>query len=140
MKIVVDTNVFIGACIGGGASSKVVEACLAGGFSPAISANLLFEYRDVLSRHDLFGKARLDEAQRALLLRAFVSRCEWQQIHFLWRPNLRDEADNHLVELAIAANCSIIVTNNVRDFRQRDLMFPNLRAVKPEQFLEEIRR
>jgi predicted nucleic acid-binding protein len=111
-----------------------------GSCAPAISASLLFEYRDVLSRDDLFWNARLDAAQRALLLRAFVSRCEWQQVHFLWRPNLRDEADNRLIELAVAANCSIIVTNNVRDLEQRDLKFPDIRALKPEQLLEEIRR
>lgn len=26
----------------------------------------------------------------------------WTRIYFGWRPNLRDEADNHLVELAVA--------------------------------------
>jgi hypothetical protein len=30
-----------------------------------------------------------------------------------WRPNLRDEGDNHLVELAIAGGAEAIVTYNV---------------------------
>lgn len=28
---------------------------------------------------------------------------------YLWRPNLKDEADNHLVELAIAARAAYII-------------------------------
>jgi hypothetical protein len=35
--------------------------------------------------------------------------------NFLWRPNLPDEADNHVIELAVAGGASAVVTNNVRD-------------------------
>ena len=39
-----------------------------------------------------------------------------QIIHFLWRPKLRDPADEFILELAVAARCDAIVTHNVRDF------------------------
>ena len=53
-----------------------------------------------------------------------------------WRPNLRDESDNHLVELAVAGGAEAIVTRNVRDFRVgADLRFPQIRIVTPVQFL-----
>jgi hypothetical protein len=37
-----------------------------------------------------------------LLLEIFFSVCEWTRIYCGWRPNLPDEGDNHLVELAVA--------------------------------------
>ena len=39
-----------------------------------------------------------------------------QAIHFLWRPALRDPADESILELAVGAGCDAIVTHNVRDF------------------------
>lgn len=106
--------------------------------TPFVSAALLNEYRDVISRSDLFNKARLNGKERGLLLRAFVSRCQWQTISFKWRPNLRDEADNHVLELAIAANAAITVTHNVRDFLASELKFPQIEIVQPAQFIERL--
>lgn len=73
--------------------------------------------------------------ERILLLEAFVSKCLMQTIHFKWRPNLRDEGDNHLMELAIAANAPNIVTSNIRDFQRHDLKFPGISAETPEDFV-----
>lgn len=58
-RIVVDTNVFISACIGRGASSRIIEACIRGLVTPYISSPLLLEYRDVVARDDIFRSARL---------------------------------------------------------------------------------
>ncbi|MCU7244485.1 MAG: PIN domain-containing protein [Microcystis aeruginosa WS75] len=54
----------------------------------------------------------------------------------MWRPNLKDEADNHLVELAIAGSAGIIVTNNIRDFHNTELLFPELSILKPENLIQ----
>ena len=35
---------------------------------------------------------------------SLISRRTWVRVYYLWRPNLPDEADNHLVELAVAGN------------------------------------
>ena len=56
-------------------------------------------------------------------------------IYFLWRPNLPDESDNFLIELAIAGNAYCVVTNNIRDIKGAELVFPNLHVLTPEQFL-----
>jgi hypothetical protein len=53
--------------------------------------------------------------EREQLLEAFVSVCEWVPVFFLWRPNLPDEGDNHLIELGVAGMAESIVTQNVRD-------------------------
>ena len=46
------------------------------------------------------------------------------------------EADNHLIELAVAAQANAIVTLNVRDIARGELKFPSLRVLTPEQCLE----
>ena len=66
----------------------------------------------------------------------FLNRCRWIEVFYAWRPNLPDEADNHLIELAVAAQAEAIVTRNLRDVSRRELKFPSLRSVTPEQCLE----
>ena len=70
-----------------------------------------------------------------MLFQSFLSVSQWVNIYFLWRPNLTDEADNHLIELALAGNASSIVTNNIRDFLHTELLFPTLSILKPEQII-----
>ncbi|NHT77472.1 putative toxin-antitoxin system toxin component, PIN family [Rhizobiaceae bacterium CRRU44] len=137
-NVVIDTNVLTSAYIGRGASSKIIELCLLKTLTPVLSASLFLEYRDVLSREAIFGRARLDSLERSLLLRAFVSTCRWHDIYFSWRPNLVDEADNHVFELAVAANGATIVTNNIRDFRSMDLKFPEIVIETPQSLLQRM--
>jgi predicted nucleic acid-binding protein len=72
------------------------------------------------------------------LFAAFLSVCEWVQIYCSWRPNLPDEADNHIVELAVAGGAAMTVTNNLRDFQGADLRFPDLRMVAPRELVKEL--
>jgi putative PIN family toxin of toxin-antitoxin system len=138
MPIVVDTNVFVGACLGTGESVQVIERCLAGSLVPVMGSALLAEYEDVLSRDSLFEGSRLAPAEREELLDIFLAGCRWTKTYFSWRPNVRDEADNHIVELAVASAASHIVTWNVRDFAAMELRFPLLRLATPRDFLKEL--
>jgi putative PIN family toxin of toxin-antitoxin system len=133
--VVLDTNVFVGACLGRGASAAVVQACLQGHLQPLMGAALLAEYEDVLSRKALFARSRLEAAERDELLDIFLAASRWTRIYYGWRPNLRDEGDNHLVELAVAGGASYIVSHNLRDLKSSQLKFPGLTAVTPAQLL-----
>jgi putative PIN family toxin of toxin-antitoxin system len=135
-RCVIDTNVFIGACLGTGAASRVIAACLRGDVQPLIGSALLAEYEDVLGRDALFARCRLSTPERAELLDIFLAQCEWIRVYFGWRPNLPDEADNHLVELAVAGRASHVVTRNLRDLNRAELVFPGLHCVSPETFLQ----
>jgi putative PIN family toxin of toxin-antitoxin system len=135
--VVIDTNVFVGACMGTGASAKIIELCLTGRLQPAMGSALMLEYEDVLSRTRLFEGCRLGADERDELLDIFLARCRWVKTYFSWRPNLRDEADNHVVELAVASSASHIVTWNTRDFAVMELRFPLLRLATPPDFLKE---
>ena len=137
MVIVLDTNVFVGACLGMGASNAVVAACVRGEHQPLMGAALLAEYEDVFGRDLLWKQCRLSAAEREDLFNIFLAICTWTRIYFGWRPNLRDESDNHLVELAIAGGAGCIVTRNVRDLISMELKFPALLVHTPETFLKE---
>ena len=138
MRIVVDTNVMLGAALGVGAASAVIAACLKGQCLPLMGNALFNEYEDVFGRSSLFDKCRLEPKEREELLDIFFACCKWTRIYYLWRPNLRDEADNHLIELAVAGGADFIVTRNLRDLREAELRFGGLRIVSPDLFLKEI--
>lgn len=138
MRVVIDTNIFVGACIGVGASSAVIRACLQHRVVPLMGEALLAEFEAVLGREALFARSRLDAAERSTLLDTFLALCEWTRIYFLWRPNLPDETDNHLIELAVAGDADVIVTRNLRDLRGVELRFASLRVLSPEDFLKEL--
>ena len=138
-RIVVDTNVLAGALLRpGGQNRSVLRACLEERSRPIVGQALFLEYEDVLGREDLFRKSPLSARERQRLFEAFLSACEWVQVYYLWRPNLRDEGDNHVLELAVAGGASAIVTNNVSDFRSSDLRFPDVRILTPKDFLKEM--
>lgn len=137
-RVVVDTNVFISACLGTGSAATVVRLCLTGSLQPLMGAALLAEYEDVLARAELMEGSRLTRAEREELFDIFVARCEWTRVYFAWRPNLPDEADNHLVELAVAGAAGFIVSRNLRDLVRGELKFPGLRCLDPAAFLKEI--
>ena len=137
MKVVIDTNIFISALLsGGGPSRQVLRLCLQGRYHPLMGNALLAEYEDVCNRDRLFKAAVLNPLDRNDLLDAFLNCCLWTPIYFLWRPNLRDEADNHIMELAVAGNASVIVTANKRDFLSTQLKFPSIAICDAAEFLK----
>lgn len=137
MLVVLDTNVFVGACLGVGACSQVVAQCLQGQHTPVMGSTLMAEYEAVLSRTALFTRCRLSAAEREELLDIYLASCLWRRVYFGWRPNLPDESDNHLFELAIAAGAPLIVSRNVQDLARGELRFADLQIRTPEQFLKE---
>ena len=138
MRLILDTNIFLGACLGSGAANQLMRKCLEGNFSPLMGAALYAEYEDILGREHLFVRSRLDQDERDELLDIYLSHCTWTQIYYGWRPNLRDEGDNHLIELAVAGNAQYIVTYNLKDFDSMDLQFPELQIISPEALLSEV--
>lgn len=138
IDLIVDTNVFVSALISeAGASREVIRRCLQRRYQPCISLALFAEYRDVLGRRELFASCPLDATERDELFRAFMAVCRMTDIYYLWRPNLPDEADNHVLELAVAARAAAIVTHNRADFVRSELRFPELRILAPAELLKE---
>ena len=134
--VVIDTSVLISALIGTkGPNREVIRGCLNGTYNPLISNALFQEYEDVTKRENILELCPLTEAEITELLNALYSVCQWVQIYYLWRPNLPDEDDNFLVELAVAGNATCIVTNNVKHIKASELSFPDLHVLTPEELL-----
>jgi predicted nucleic acid-binding protein len=92
-----------------------------------------------MGRRRLFEQSPLSKVERQQLLEAFLSVCEWVHVYYGWRPNLADEGDNHVMELAVAAGVDWIVTNNVTDFQRAKLRFPQIRLIRPGEFIREMK-
>lgn len=137
VPIVVDTNVLVAACLrDGGSGRAVTKRCLRRAYRPLIGAALFLEYEDLMSRDALFARSPLTREDRWELFKGFLAVCRWTDVYFAWRPNLPDEADNHLIELAVAGSAKAIVTRNLRDLTAGELHFPEIRILTPEQCLE----
>lgn len=137
MIVVVDTYVFISAVMSkNGGARQIIRLCLQGSLTPLMGNALFAEFEDVCSRDALFDPKLISRADRDELLDAFLSCCRWVPVYFLWRPNLRDEADNHVLELAVAGNATCIITANKRDFSRQEMKFPNIDILNPVEFLD----
>lgn len=138
-SLVLNTNIFISALLNPfGKSATVIELCFQDRFQAIMGTALLHEYEDVISRNTLFDKCLLTKEERNRALNDFLSVCRWVRVYYSWRPNLRDEGDNHLMELAIAGNANAIITHNIKDFRGADFSFPEVSILTAKQLLETI--
>ena len=61
-----------------------------------------------------------------------------QDVHFLWRPFLRDPDDDMVLECALASGSKYIVTHNVKDFRRAPEL--KVQAITPADFLKLLRK
>jgi uncharacterized protein len=135
-RIILDTNVLVSAFTSAeGASRTVLRGVLEGRWQPLISLPLFLEYEDVLARPQTIARCPLSQAKREVLIDAFASKCQMIELHYLWRPNLRDEADNHVFELAVAAQDAALLTWNLRDFSSAELRFPQIHVCTPTQWI-----
>jgi uncharacterized protein len=137
IRIVIDTNVLVGALIGKeyGANRKLLELCLKGEFQPLISYTLFSEYEDLINRSSIMDLCKCSPEEINILFDGFLSVCELVKIYYLWRPNLIDENDNYLVELAIAGNAEVLVTHNIKDFKRSQLKFSQLKIKQPQEII-----
>ena len=140
MRIVLDTNILVSALlVGDGAGTApraVLRLCLDGRVTPLMGAALYAEHEDVLGRDELFERSPLSPVERGAVFDALMSACVWTPIYYLWRPNLPDAGDDHLVELALAGGAAWIVTANVRNLERGELRFDDLRIGTAGDFLD----
>lgn len=135
----IDTDVFVAALLSRGDSSvarEVIRRCLQGFYQPLFGVALFSEYEALLSRDRLFTACQLSQKEREAVFAALLKHARWTEIYFAWRPNLQDEGDNHLIELAVAGGAQAIITRNVRDLKNAELLFPGTKILTPKQCLE----
>jgi len=116
-KAVLDTSVVVAALrTRSGAGNAVLRLVATGRLLLLATPPLFLEYEDVLKRpeHRLAHGLALDAIEDFLSeLAALVVPAE---VHFLWRPQLRDPKDEMVIEAAINGRADALVTYNISDF------------------------
>lgn len=135
--VIIDTNVFIAALRSeGGAARQILRLALTRKIDPIFGNALWLEYEDLLGR-DVWGNSTTD-AERRLVLASLCQVSRWVTVYYGWRPNLPDEGDNHLIELAVAGGADFIITHNLRDINRGELLM-NVKVISPADFLERLK-
>lgn len=132
-RIVIDTNIlYAGLYSSAGASFQMLRLVRSGQIIPCISVTLAMEYEAMLSAR--LQQLDLTPDQLAGFLGYFVSCAERVKVFYLWRPGLRDPADDMVLETAVAARVDFIVTRNIKDFTGADRF--GVRVVTPGWFIK----
>ena len=139
LRLVLDTAVVTAAFRSRlGASNLLLQAVARRRVVAVVTTALFLEYEDVLGRAEQQAATGLDEAATARALAALAAVLEPVEVHFRWRPQLRDPADELVLEAAINGRADAIVTFNLRDFAGRVERF-GVTALPPAAALARIR-
>lgn len=132
-RITFDTNIIVAALRSrDGASFKLLSLIDSGLFGVSITVPLLFEYEDVVKREHL----GIDVSSAEAVLDYVCAVASHHQVHFMWRPYLRDPKDDLVLEAAVAAEATHIVTFNTKDFEGIGRF--GIQALWPADFLIQI--
>jgi putative PIN family toxin of toxin-antitoxin system len=137
MMITLDSNVLFQALYSNtGAAHAIFRRIRDGEILLAISVPVYCEYQDLLGRPHIQAQLGLSRLQIQSVLRFVALIGRPFPIRFRWRPNLRDEADNMFLELALASGSHYLVTQNIRDFTvNADLRFSGFPIFTPAAFM-----
>lgn len=137
MIVVLDTNVLVaGLRSREGASFRILQGMVDGRLCFALSVPLLLEYEAVLKREIHRHAGVLDERDIDVILDMLCARGRPVRLDYLWRPQLRDEQDEMVLELAVNAGADAIVTFNGRDFSPAAERF-GLVTMTPAEFFRK---
>ena len=129
-----DTNVLVSALRSrASASNRLLSLVGTGAFELCLSVPLLLEYEDVLNRP---GRTPLSRSQVGDLLDYLCAMALRTEVHYLWRPHLRDPKDDLLLELAVASRSGYLITFNTRDFGGVETF--GIEVCRPREFLATI--
>jgi putative PIN family toxin of toxin-antitoxin system len=137
---VLDTNVLVAALRSDrGASRKILTSVFERRIQAVVSVPLMIEYEAVLTRSEHLSAAGLTAKEVNVLLDAFASVAEPVTLRFLWRPRLKDPADEMVMATAANGGVSRLVTFNLRHFRTVSEQF-GIVAIAPPAAWKEICR
>ena len=134
-RIVLDTNVLISALRSRrGASFHIVSLVGRGHFEFCLSVPLVVEYEAVAKRHSRQLGLTYGDIEEVLDYLCSVGL--HRQVHFLWRPYLRDPGDDLVLELAVESESEYLLTYKPRDFIGAENF--GISIITPKDFLRVI--
>ena len=135
MRLALDTNVVVaGLRSPAGASAALIDRALTRQFVLVLSVALALEYEAVCQDPAQRIISGLSEAEVATIISALCAVADPVQTRFLWRPQLRDPADEMVLEAAINGFADALITFNRRDFGDAPGRF-GIALLSPQQAL-----
>ena len=140
MRYVLDTNVIVAALRSErGASRKLLLSALDEEIVTLASVPLMIEYEAVLTRPQQLSATGLTIGETNAVLDAVAAIAEPIQLHFLWRPRLKDPADEMVLETVVNGRADRLVTFNLRHLKAAVEEF-GIRVLTPPEAWKEIER
>jgi putative PIN family toxin of toxin-antitoxin system len=137
MRVVLDTDVLVAALRSDqGASRQLLQAALDRRFDMLVSVPLMLEYEAVLTRQEHLAAAGITADDVNTVLDALAAVIEPVRLAFLWRPRLKDAADEMVLETAVNGTADRLVTFNLKHLGEAALEF-GIRAMRPGEALRE---
>jgi putative PIN family toxin of toxin-antitoxin system len=139
LRVVLDTSVVVAALRSKlGASNALLRYAANGKLRALATPALFLEYEEVLKRPEQRAVHGLEIAEVELLLAALARVIEPVDVHFAWRPQLRDPADEMVFEAAINGQADALVTFNLKDFATAAERF-GLDVIRPAELLARVK-
>jgi putative PIN family toxin of toxin-antitoxin system len=136
--MILDTDVIIAAIRSSkGASAEIVRRVLRRQMRIELTVAMVLEYEAVATRDEHLQAGELSASEAIVLIDALAALADAVDIHFRWRPQLRDANDEMILEAAINATDQTIVTFNKRDFAGAERF--DVKILSPQEILESLK-
>jgi putative PIN family toxin of toxin-antitoxin system len=139
-RVVLDTSVIVAALrTRRGAANRVLRLVASGRLVLLATPPLFLEYEDVLRRPEQRLVHGLTPEAIDGFLAELAAWVEPVDVHFLWRPQVRDPSDEMVLEAAINGRADALVTYNVKHFAAPGDRF-GIPILRPADVLEKVTR
>lgn len=140
MQLVLDTDVIVAALRSNkGASRQLLIRALDRQIELLVSVPLMVEYEAVLTRPEHLDAAGLTAIEVNELLDALATVAIPVRLRFLWRPKLKDPADEMVLETAVNGGADRLISFNTRHLATATAEF-GIRVIPPREAWKECRR
>ena len=141
MRVVLDTDVLVAAIRSDqGASRQLLLAALDRRLVTLVSVPLMLEYEAVLTRQEHLTAARITADDVNAVLDALAAVIEPVRLAFLWRPRLKDTADEMVLETAVNGTADRLVTFNLKHLGEAAWEFGVIAMTPGEAWREMVER
>ena len=138
-RIVLDTSVVVAALRTRlGAGNAVLRRVAERRIVTLATPPLFLEYEAVLHRPEHRLAHGLTPAEIDLFLAELAAVVEPVDVHFQWRPQVRDPSDEMVLEAAINGHADALVTYNLRDFARAGERF-GIAVLSPAELLKKVK-
>ena len=131
-RLVVDTNCLLASINPRGAYCKLYELFMAKAFEWVVSNEILTEYEEQVTRRYSVGTA-----QQVHEVLTTASNTYFQEAHYKWQLIEADPDDNKFVDVAVAANADLLITNDRHFEVLRQIEFPRVTILSLQAFLAD---